>query len=216
MAHTKPCCVSLMTRSPRRRRTRTDSCFDHRLVAQRVVGVDRDQPALGLRHDLLGHDDDVAVEQLARRSAISAGELVARPDLGHALDGEDLESRHRSTAALSTVTRAERRRDLGAAHDGRGHDAPHALGLDVGRQGGVGLVDHQRRRPRRRRAGPRRPPTPRGRARAASGRPGPSGRRRRRSATPRPRSRRRGRDRLRARRARPGPGRSTRSGSTGR
>ena len=37
--------------------------LDDRLVAERVVGVDRFEHALGLRDDLLRHDDDVAVAQ---------------------------------------------------------------------------------------------------------------------------------------------------------
>ena len=48
--------------------------FDDGVVAARVVGVDRDQPALGLRHDLLRDDEDVAVAQAVRhaRGAASA------------------------------------------------------------------------------------------------------------------------------------------------
>ena len=61
LAHTKPCRVSLITRSPRRRTMRTDSDSTSRWRAVDVVGVEVDEPALGLRHDLLRHDEAVAV-----------------------------------------------------------------------------------------------------------------------------------------------------------
>ena len=67
-------------------RTDSDSMSARRGVE--VVGVERDEPALGLRHDLLGDDEAVAVGSgvpCARAaSAISVGELVAGPDLGDA------------------------------------------------------------------------------------------------------------------------------------
>ena len=68
--------------------------LDDGLVGERVVGVDRHQPALGLRDDLLGHDEHVAVEQRAvRRPGAGGGdelaELVARADLADALDAPD-------------------------------------------------------------------------------------------------------------------------------
>ena len=91
LAQTKPWLVSVMTRSPRRRSTRTASCLDHGLVGERVVGVDGHEATLGLRDDLLRHDEHVAVEQRAvRRSGAGVGdelaELVARADLAHPLD----------------------------------------------------------------------------------------------------------------------------------
>ena len=63
LAHTKPWGVSLMMRSPRRRRMRTDSGLDQRPSGGAVVGIDRYEPALGLRHDLLRDHDAVAVDQ---------------------------------------------------------------------------------------------------------------------------------------------------------
>ena len=57
--------------------------LDQRLVAQRIVGVDGHQPVLGLGHDLLGDDHDVAVGQggVGRRPrprGDDAGQVVAR------------------------------------------------------------------------------------------------------------------------------------------
>ena len=46
--------------------------------------------ALGLRHDLRGHDEDVAVGEL-RRARDERGEVVALRDLGQALDALDAE-----------------------------------------------------------------------------------------------------------------------------
>ena len=71
LAQTKPCLVSLMMRSPRRRRMRTDSCSTSRLWRQRIVGVDRDEPALGLRHDLLGDDERRRRRGVQRRIGIA-------------------------------------------------------------------------------------------------------------------------------------------------
>ena len=62
-AHTNPCAVSLMTRSPRRRRIAHRLRLDERPPRVAVVGIDRHEPALGLRHDLLGDDEAVAVER---------------------------------------------------------------------------------------------------------------------------------------------------------
>ena len=83
-------------------------------VAPRVVGIDRHQAALGLRHDLLGHDDDVAVAQRGRRVGRRGvddhrGEVVSRSDLGDAIDAEDLEPPHH-IAQPRPVWRAPARR----------------------------------------------------------------------------------------------------------
>ena len=75
LAHTKPCLVSLMMRSPRRRRIRTDSAR-RAACGSGVGGVDLDQHVLGLRHDLLGHDEDVAAATAPRRGD-HAGDVIA-------------------------------------------------------------------------------------------------------------------------------------------
>ena len=78
--------------------------LDERLVAERIVGVDGDEAALGLGHDLLGDDHDVAVGEVGRRVGDQAGEVVARPTSADALDAEDLErGSWRRRAASSTV-----------------------------------------------------------------------------------------------------------------
>ena len=64
--------------------------LDERLVAQRIVGVDRHEQAFGLRHDLLRDHEDVAVvSERPRCAAIECGEVVADVDLADALDAED-------------------------------------------------------------------------------------------------------------------------------
>ena len=84
LAQTKPWRVSVMSRSPRRRRTRTDSASTRRDLGRRVVGVDGDQAALGLGDDLLGDHDHVAVGQGrpspggARALGQQLGQVVAR------------------------------------------------------------------------------------------------------------------------------------------
>ena len=94
------------------------------------------------------------------------GEVVAAAHLGHALDGQDLELHAIATSASGG-------RLGGTPHDRRHHDAAHTRGLDLERQGGVGVVDHEGGSEAARRAGrcPRR--TTRARARGAGGRPGP-------------------------------------------
>ena len=84
LAHTNPWLVSVMTRSPRRRRIAHRLLLDQRLVGERVVGVDRHEPVLGLGHDLLGDDHHVAVGQVVRLVAAAAAMMPARssPDAG--------------------------------------------------------------------------------------------------------------------------------------
>ena len=77
LAQTKPCDVSEMTRSPRRRSTRTDSLVHEPGLGLGVAGVDGDDPALGLGHDLLGDHHHVAVEQ-PRPTAVAG--RPGRPD----------------------------------------------------------------------------------------------------------------------------------------
>ena len=66
------------------------------LVARQLTGlrgrlqrVDPDHTTLGLRHDLLRDDDDVAVLELGAPGDQRA-EVVALPDLGQAAHGDDL------------------------------------------------------------------------------------------------------------------------------
>ena len=139
LAHTKPCLVSLMMRSPRRRMIRTDSRLDDRLVAPRVGGVDLGHGALGLRHDLLGDDDDVAVAGgRARPPAIRPARSSPAAPRGCPRSGTPRGDAHASTTSASACASA------GAAHDRGGHHAPDALGLDGAGVVGVGLVDHER------------------------------------------------------------------------
>ena len=60
-AHTKPWRVSLMMRSPRRRSDAHRLRLDERAAGAEIGRVERHEPALGLRHDLLGDDEAVAV-----------------------------------------------------------------------------------------------------------------------------------------------------------
>ena len=176
LAHTKPCLVSLMMRSPRRRRMRTDSASTSGLWLSGSSGSMAHQPALGLRHDLLGDDDDVAVGSAVsspRRLGDEAGQVVAgrgsrrcrrcrRPRAG-----SSTRRPRRGTTRASAAARRGSRMIVG------GDDAAHALGLDRAGQVGVGLVDRRAWPPAARRAGRRRRPMARGRARRACGRPDP-------------------------------------------
>src|SRR5690606_29301345 len=73
--------------------------------------------ALGLRHDLRGDDDDVAVPgpvslvETGQQVGEELAEVVARPDLGQAVGGPDAESFHGSILVqrrVDLVTRAHR------------------------------------------------------------------------------------------------------------
>src|SRR5262249_24089564 len=109
-AHTNPWRGSLVTRAPRRRgaRTRPGSLSarppppaeppdrlgpDGRPPRRAVVAVERHQAVLGLRDDLLGDDQAVAVGEGGALGGggvgDEGGELVAGPDLGHAGDRDD-------------------------------------------------------------------------------------------------------------------------------
>ena len=61
LAQTKPWTVSLMIEVAAATQDAHRLPLDERLVRERVVGIDGHEPVLGLRHDLLGDDDDVAV-----------------------------------------------------------------------------------------------------------------------------------------------------------
>ncbi len=108
-AHTKPWRVSLMMRSPRRRTMRTDSDSTQRAARVEVVGVERNEAVLGLRHDLLRDDEAVAVGERrvlrARRVGDEHRELVARTDLADARDRDDGE-RHATAASVSAASAA--------------------------------------------------------------------------------------------------------------
>src|SRR5581483_9964740 len=77
----------------------------------RLHVVEPHDAALGLRDDLLRDDDDVAVAQVgARRDQVR--KVVARMDLGQALDAEDLDAPHtarrrRARSAGSSRSRAK-------------------------------------------------------------------------------------------------------------
>ena len=131
-----------------------DQCF----FGLRVVGIDLDDAALGLRDDLLGDDDDVAVEQCRQRSAIIAARSAERvtspiPWTGRTSSpagavGEA--ARLRSGRVCDSLGQPGLRRARGSqgrrplraiGHDRRRHHATHAGALD--------LVCQKTRRPRR-------------------------------------------------------------------
>ena len=94
--------------------------------------------------------------------------------LADALDAEHLEPGHLASSAALEHDGSASAAALGRrAHDRRGHDAAHALGLDGAGEVAVGLVDHERAGDVARRGGRRRRPTPRGRARASIRSAGP-------------------------------------------
>ena len=120
LAHTNPWRVSVITRSPRRRRTRTGLVLDGCLVRQRVVGIDLDHTILGLADDLLGDDEHVAVEQRpvrfgGARRGDDVAELIAGMDLPDARDRPDRQSVH----GTSQPTAARQLRASAAADRGR-------------------------------------------------------------------------------------------------
>ena len=90
--------------------------LDERLVGERVVGVDGHQAVLGLRHDLLGDDHDVAVGELgvvAEHGGLGdePGQVGADGDLGDAVEAEDGESAHGvSSVVTPTAARVVRAR----------------------------------------------------------------------------------------------------------
>ena len=77
LAQTKPCSVSAMTRSSRRRRTARAS----RRITSRWSSVLLDA-ALGLRDDLLGDDEHVAVLAVRRRDSTASPRRPARSSPG--------------------------------------------------------------------------------------------------------------------------------------
>ncbi len=85
LAHTKPWRVSVMSRLAAAAEDPHRFGQDQGLVATAGRRVHRDQPALGLGDDFLGHDHDVAVFQVGPRRIGAANEvsqLVPGPDLG--------------------------------------------------------------------------------------------------------------------------------------
>jgi hypothetical protein len=91
-----------------------DACrfrFHERSTGDGIGSVERDEAVLGLRDDLLGHDETVTV--LHRRALRvrsrdhELGDAVSRTDLGHPLDGDEVELVHeflsRAQATASSV-----------------------------------------------------------------------------------------------------------------
>ena len=110
LAQTNPWLVSLMMRSPRRRRMRTDSCSTRGLWESGSSGSTANEAVLGLRHDLLGHDHDVAVGELgvvAEHGGLGdePGQVGADGDLGDAVEAEDGEPAH-GVSSVVTPTAA--------------------------------------------------------------------------------------------------------------
>ena len=76
---------------------------------RRAIAVGNDA-SLRLRHDLLGHDDDVAVARAERAQRLLQDrcQIVARPDDRQSLDGQDLDA-HRPRLTRSGRARRGRR-----------------------------------------------------------------------------------------------------------
>ena len=149
LAHTKPCLVSLMMRSPRRRTMRTDSRLDD-APCGRAGRRGRSAPCAPSAFDTTFWV--TTTTSPSRRSGLGrrdqAGQVVAgAAPRGCRRSGSTSRRHHASTTSASA------RGLVGAAHDRRRHHAAHALGLDRGRVVGVGLVDHERGRERRVEAG---------------------------------------------------------------
>ena len=151
-----PCDVSVMSRSPRRRSTRTASRSTSATLAAGSVVVDRHQAALGLGHHLLGHHHHVAVGQRRRRRhgrrqgvGDHLGQVVARVRPRRSRRGPSVGGSPRwappgppQTGAPRTVRASASARSgvdmtVGATTQ-RTPSASTAVG-----QVGVGLVDHQ-------------------------------------------------------------------------
>ena len=83
--------------------------LDQRAPRVEVVGVERNEPVLGLRHDLLS--DDEAIAALQRRTLQTGGvgdehrDLVAGTDLADSLDRDDRD-RHATAASVSAASAA--------------------------------------------------------------------------------------------------------------
>ncbi len=143
LAQTKPCRVSVMTRSPRRRSDPHRLRLDEPLWDSGSSGSTATSAALGLRDDLLRDHEDVAVAAAVRTAAPSTAAAMASastssgrispmpstPQISNRLIDPD---RHLGEG---------RRPRSGDAHDRVGDDAPHP---------GRFHVVAQRRRPRRR------------------------------------------------------------------
>ncbi len=77
--------------------------LDQRLVRQRIGRVNIDETTLGLRHDLLGDDETVAVLKVGVvGGGDQFGEVVARADLTDVVDGDDLEIGHGQTPVAAS------------------------------------------------------------------------------------------------------------------
>ncbi len=132
--------------------------LDQRLVRQGIVGIDRHQPVLGLRHDLLGDHDDVAVDEGRALGdgglGDERGQVGAHADLGQALDAEDLEScRHRpgspTAAPASSTTRARAAASVGPVMIVGATTARTPSASTASARSRVGLVDDEGADPRR-------------------------------------------------------------------
>ena len=173
LAHTKPWAVSVITRSPRRRSTRTVSASTTAWWPRGSSGSMRDQPVLGLRHDLL-RDDDARRRRAGRRARPGRRRRSSRR--GRRPDGSRRCPRPRRSRAAPS-RRLDDRRDRvehGVGELGgdprRGH---HRGGDDAAQAARPRPPARAPRRPRRspawtpavRRARPRRRPSACGRAR---------------------------------------------------
>ena len=129
---------------------RTDSASTSARRGVAVVGIDAHEPALGLRDDLLGDDEAVAVEQ--RRVLRGGGvgdqrrERVVGADLGDAVDRDEGERLHvvGRIRRRRRACRGERGGDARVGHQRVGDDRAHAERLDLAGARGVAGVDHER------------------------------------------------------------------------
>ena len=109
LAHTKPCLVSLMMRSPRRRRMRTDSASTSGLWLSGSSGSMA--TSWSSAFDTIfwvtttTSPSASAVSSPAAAAGDDAGQVVARTDLADAVDAEDLEAAHRRVHTASRTVR---------------------------------------------------------------------------------------------------------------
>ena len=225
LAHTNPCLVSLMMRSPRRRRMRTDSASTSGLWLSGSAGSIATSWFSALDTifwvtTTTSPSARAVSSPAAAAAAMIAGQVVARSDLADAVDPEHLQPAHDAPGPLSGASPShdpgQGRGPLGAGHDRsarRRSAAPSASTASARSasassmtsvRGQLGVdAGHAHDRGLVAQLGQQAV------GRALEGGAGDD------RAT-RPPRRRGGRPRRRGRRGRPAPGRSTRWGSTGR
>ena len=130
-------------RSPRRRRTPARLPLDGTRRTSAIVGIERDDATFGLRHDLLGDDDTVSVDEGGawrggcrrdevrevdhRAAHLGRSHRSARPDRGVDTSGASPRSRH----SVERVT-CECHGGRGVGHQGVGDHRTHSRRLHLG------------------------------------------------------------------------------------